>query len=117
MFVDGELIPEYAARFESLESDWATIAASIDAEPLLPHINMSRRTSTYASYYDEPTKQLISELYADDIANCGYAFDDQPAPSWFEANIKASKPWWLARKAKSKVAVQVSSLRGSGTKG
>lgn len=113
MFYNGKLIPEYLARFETLQDDWGGIASAINGPPSLPHINMSKRKKTYVDYYDKKTLDLISELYADDLTNFGYEFEHSQKrffmANWFDSTIGSSRPWWMLRKAKSKLTVNTPS--------
>lgn len=113
MFYEGKLIPEYLARFETLQDDWGGIASAIDGPPSLPHINMSKRKKTYVDYYDQKTFDLITELYADDLTNFGYEFEHSQKKrffisDWFDNSVRSSRVWWMLRKAKSKLAVSTS---------
>ena len=57
MYHDGKLIPQYVARFESMQDDWKGIAKAIDGPPALPHINMSKRQKTLSLIHiSEPTR-------------------------------------------------------------
>lgn len=75
LFCDGELIPEFVGRFESLEEDWAKITIAIDGPPLLAHINKSKRRVRYTDYYNDHSRQVIASLYADDLNNFDYEFE------------------------------------------
>jgi chondroitin 4-sulfotransferase 11 len=75
LFRDGELIPQFLARFESIQEDWQTIAQAIDGPPALPHVNKSKRRKTYSDYYDNAARELITELYREDLDNFGYQFE------------------------------------------
>lgn len=75
LFCEGRLIPEFVARFESIENDWRRIAASIDGAIELPHKNQSKRARNYSVYYDDYSHELIADLYAEDLDNFGYKFE------------------------------------------
>ncbi|MEZ4485270.1 MAG: sulfotransferase family 2 domain-containing protein [Syntrophotaleaceae bacterium] len=77
LFCDGKLIPQFLARFESIQEDWSTIAAAIDGPLSLPHINKSKRRKTYSDYYDHAARELITDLYRDDLANFDYQFEQR----------------------------------------
>ena len=75
LFCNGDLIPQFLARFESIRGDWIKITSAIDGPRSLPHINQSRRRRSYADYYDESAREVITNLYADDLTNFNYRFE------------------------------------------
>ena len=82
LFLNGKMIPEFAARFESLEDDWCKIAIEIEAPRTLPHANKSKRRGQYADYYDDFSRELITELYADYLRNFNYEFETKKRSFW-----------------------------------
>lgn len=76
LFYEGELIPQFLARFESIGEDFKEISLAIDGPRSMPHINKSKRRKNYADYYDDAVLAIISEIYADDIRNFGYEFEN-----------------------------------------
>jgi hypothetical protein len=75
-FVDphGNVIVDFIGRFETLDVDWATIAARLGIDAQLPHENANPRARHYTEYYNERTRQTIAERFAIDIEYFGYEF-------------------------------------------
>ncbi|OAV43687.1 hypothetical protein A3850_003870 [Lewinella sp. 4G2] len=83
----GKLMVDYIARFEDYQSSVETIMESIhypkdrprrtDLE--IPHLNRSKR-KPYYYYYAPETAQLVANIYAQDITQFGYTFED-PRPA------------------------------------
>lgn len=69
-----ELIVDSIAKTESLDRDAAAIFDRIGVRTRLPHHNRSQHDD-YRSYYDERTRDLVAEHYAEDIERFGYSFD------------------------------------------
>lgn len=65
-------------RFEHLHSDFQLLLQRLQLDPAhykLPHVNRSERDKRgYRQYYNEETRALVAEIYADDIAKFGYEF-------------------------------------------
>lgn len=75
LFCEGKLIPKFVGRFESIQSDWHKIAEAIDGPKSLPHINATIRRKHYEAYYDHAAREVVEEIYADDIENFDYQFE------------------------------------------
>lgn len=61
-------------RFENFQNDFDRVCQAFGLErKVLPHTNPSKR-GDYREYYDEKTKQLVEEKYADDIVRFNYSF-------------------------------------------
>jgi hypothetical protein len=65
---------DFVGRFETLESDFARVCASLDIRAALPRKNTSEH-GTYAGYYDAWGRDFVARRYADDIDEFGYAFE------------------------------------------
>lgn len=73
------LFPEkhitFIGRFETLQQDFNTICDNIGIpRQTLPHVNKSEH-KRYIEYYNDNTRQIVSELYKEDIKRFKYKFD------------------------------------------
>jgi hypothetical protein len=102
----GNLLVDFLGRFERLQADFNTVAHRLALpSSTLPHRNKSKRQKfasffsprellsrvrilfgsgkpnrcrSYQDYYDDESKDLVAQLYADDLERFGYRFG-QPA--------------------------------------
>jgi hypothetical protein len=76
--IKGEAAVDRVLRYESLDSELATVWAELDLPggPDLPHAKRGSRprSPSYRSYYDETTRDRVAELFAAPIAELGYEF-------------------------------------------
>ncbi|MDU8928476.1 sulfotransferase family 2 domain-containing protein [Alisedimentitalea sp. MJ-SS2] len=71
---DGNQIVDFVGKVENYAEDFARVCARLRVVAALPHKNQTR----HGSYRDELTpmaRDLVSELYADDIAAFSYRFE------------------------------------------
>lgn len=75
-FVDGSgtLLADFIGRFETLESDWATVAQRLGLHESLPHKRANPRPRPYADYYTDRTREVIASKFKVDIDYFGYEF-------------------------------------------
>ena len=73
--VDGSkrLLVDYVARHETLGSDWERICACLGISRALPE-RMKSHHSAYRDYYDDETRGMVAELYAEDAQFFSYEF-------------------------------------------
>ncbi len=73
--LDGSLIVDYIARYETLAEDFHTACERIGiAAPALPHERRATDRMGYRDYYDDGMRALVAEHYAEDIRRFGYEF-------------------------------------------
>jgi hypothetical protein len=66
---------DFIGRFETLETDFARIAERLGIECTLDHCNpAASRRPDYRTYYDERTRAIVANVYAEDIALLDYDF-------------------------------------------
>lgn len=71
----GKVHLDYVAFLENMEADFAFIANRIGVDCILKKSNNADHAS-YVDYYDEQTRDLVAEVYAEDIRLLGYSFDN-----------------------------------------
>lgn len=70
---DGKQLVDFVGRFENIEKDFSYICQRIGLNLRLPTLNATSRRP-YQDYYDTEARDLVSKLWAQDIANFGYSF-------------------------------------------
>ena len=68
---------DFIGRFENMEQDFATIAARVNPQASLLHMNRTdgSRADAYRRAYTPEMVDTVAGLYADGIAALGYAFE------------------------------------------
>ncbi len=62
-------------RYETLDDDFAKLCNRLHVESAeLPVLNTSDRARDYRSFYNEASRKMVEQLYADDIRAFGYTF-------------------------------------------
>ena len=68
---------DYVGYFENLQADFAAIVTKLGIEATLAKINTTAtRRDDYRSYYSGRTREIVQQVYRDDIAAFGYDFDN-----------------------------------------
>jgi hypothetical protein len=70
---DGQPAADFIGRFESLGEDLAVVARKLGLAIGLMHLNAERHEH-YREMYDDTTRALVGEAYAEDIETFGYKF-------------------------------------------
>jgi len=67
---------DYVGRYESLNASIEHIKESLSLKGELPHLySRADKEVPFQSYYDEPTTELVSQMFADDRGQFGYTFE------------------------------------------
>lgn len=84
---DGELLVDFVGRYERLADDAQRVLRCLGlSEGVLPHENPGRRRA-YPAYYDDEAREMVAEMYAEDIRWLGYRF--QPAAEAADSTVGA----------------------------
>jgi hypothetical protein len=70
----GRLLVDYLGYFETLQSDVEKISARLDIDASLARHNASPGRD-YRTVYDDVARNIVAQVYADDIELLGYDFD------------------------------------------
>lgn len=70
---NGETIVDYIGRLETMQQDAANIFERLGINAVIPHVNATRHKH-YSEYYDDESKEMVREMYNDDIRILNYSF-------------------------------------------
>ena len=70
----GNICMDKILRFESLSTDFSSVADELGFNKDLPHLNSTERTS-YQNFYNTNSKKLVEKIFKDDIVLFGYQFE------------------------------------------
>lgn len=70
----GEVRVDFLGRVENLDADFATIANRLGCDVQLPHLNRGRSELDYRSLYTPVSRQIVADVYREDIQRFGYEF-------------------------------------------
>ncbi|NJO16151.1 MAG: sulfotransferase family protein [Thioploca sp.] len=71
---EGRLLVNKILRFETLSTDFLTLAKEISFEGHLSQVNASIREQNYRSYYNEDLKKQVTDRFKVDLDYFGYDF-------------------------------------------
>jgi len=75
LFKNDNLLVDHVGKYENLKDEWNFICEKLGVGIDIPHINKcSRPNKHYRDYYDNETKEYVSEVYKKDIETFGYEF-------------------------------------------
>jgi hypothetical protein len=70
---------DFIGRYETLETDFAFICQKLNVQKQLSEANRNpSRAKDYREYYTQETRQIVSQVYANDIRAFGYTFEGAP---------------------------------------
>jgi hypothetical protein len=73
---------DFIGYFENLEADYSFVRGKIGTGVELRTMNVtSEKQRDYRSYYSEETKQIVADVYCEDIELFGYDFDNHSVQS------------------------------------
>lgn len=72
---DGDdLIVDYVGKVETLDADISRICEKLRIEVIsVPHLNESQREKDFSIYYNDRTRKLVADHFAEDFSRFGYA--------------------------------------------
>ncbi len=93
---NGYMPIDYVGYFENLKNDFKNIASIMGKDVELPHHNPTKskvKRLPYTEMYDDETRQIVADVYRQDIERFGYTFDNSGIESRFptEADVAALK--------------------------
>jgi hypothetical protein len=84
--IDQRLAVDFVGFYENLAEDFAMVAKKIDCPATLREENrLGGRERDYRQYYNDETRNIVAEAYAEDIALLGYSFDNSSLPQQIAA--------------------------------
>jgi hypothetical protein len=69
---------DFVGRIENITADFKTICEHLNIKAELQRLNMSDHRH-YSEYYTAKLREMVSSVYAEDIAIFGYRFESLPA--------------------------------------
>jgi hypothetical protein len=80
--IDQRLGVDFVGFYENLSEDFAIVAKKIGRPTTLRDENrLGGRAKDYRQYYNDETRQMVADVYAEDIALLGYSFDNSSLPT------------------------------------
>lgn len=70
---DGELLVDYIGFFEDLEDSFSEAMRRVGLKVSLPHLKSTTRRD-YRDYYDERSREIVAQCFAEDIEKFNYRF-------------------------------------------
>ena len=74
--VDSEIKADFIGSFENLRSDLEFVKKKLGVVGDLPHHRKANHKKHYSEYYDEKTKEIVSNYYQDEISYFGFEFEN-----------------------------------------
>ena len=84
--IDKRLGVDFVGFYENLAEDFAIVAKKINRPTVLREENrLGGRSTDYRQYYNDETRDIVAEVYAEDITLLGYSFDNSSLPDQLAA--------------------------------
>jgi len=78
MTPQGKNVMDYVGSLDNIESDIKNICSEIDIKFSMPDGRIgSSKHGHYSLYYDDTSREIVSQLFADDIRIFNYSFEDR----------------------------------------
>lgn len=79
-YANGSIGVDQVCYYEDFNNEWNTKVASVKGFPtnVTPQLRKSNTSIDYRDAYDDWSRELIEQVYADDLATFGYTFDMGP---------------------------------------
>jgi len=66
---------DFIGRYENFQEDFKNIRGHLKIKKALPHLNVRKQErKPFQTYYDDSTKNLVSEIYDEDLRRLNYSF-------------------------------------------
>jgi len=80
----GKMLVNWIGRFENISADVDVLRKllNFNLHYKLPHVNKSHSRLHYSSYYDLESKEMVAQMYEQDILKYGYFFEDAGSNSF-----------------------------------
>jgi len=75
---EGELRCDHFVHFESLQEDFEAVFARLGIPVLRFPFENRTKHRPYWTYYDDETREIVADLYRQDIEAFGYRFEESP---------------------------------------
>lgn len=77
--IDGKIAVDRILRFENLHNEWDELNKYLNINHGVPivkleHHNASVRDRDYTKYYNNESKEMVADIFAEEIAMFGYSF-------------------------------------------
>lgn len=74
--IDGAPALDFVGRYENLSADFDFVKKQLGIEARLSQANQNRpATNDFTTFYTDETRDIVADVYRDDIKTLGYRFD------------------------------------------